>query len=701
MTGLVIVPTFDASVTSQANAAQIEAAVNAEIAVFQGLIATPLTVNLNIGWGEVGGTALAAGALEGRSADPSITLSQGQLYGTTINRVFHSFGFDNQDVTSVPLGTAMALGFTPAAPLSASIGFSATANWDFGGGPAIAAGAYDFQGVVAHDVSQVLGRVADTAGSPWFSELFRYVLPYQAVGGGLDYAGTYFSVDNGQSRGFTYLPDTADWDPASSGPDAFAAPVAGAKLVISQPDLNDLRALGYDLINTTDYTATITTNYQNYFGRAPFASELATWRAFLHDDADVSVLEARLAADYSFQQHYQTVGIFLYGYYADAGNYYTFDSSIVAAAVASGQTDKLRASVITSASGQAYVAHVVTGLYDIYVGRDPNASELATWQASILAGDGYDAVRATLVASAEGQGHTAKAVTELYQTYFGRAPNASELSGWQNTIADPVPGTYSNPGAHDFVDIYRSLVSSTEGQAHATPVITQLYQTYMGRAPTAGELKAWETVYLEQPAVNPPDISKGASDYYNSGNYAVTSRTAGTGYIPQATLLQEYNLVRTAILDDYYGQQHTVAQTTTLYDTYFGRDPTSSELAVWSASLLAGATYDQMQDQLERESTAANVQHVAVATHPMAVTYGTGAAGQYLTIDHFEASQDTVTLSSATFAGINPLDAAHAGQIIAPTDGSTDVLITLDATHSILFEHTMLTALHASDFVFG
>ena len=699
MTGLVINVSYDPSVTSNPNAAQIEGAVAAEVGVFENLIATPLTLNINVGWGEVGGAALPTGALSSRSADQSTTYDLDTVQTAYQNHVIvadptPNYGYDPN--VTLPTASAIALGLATNAPIAASLGFSSTANWDFSGGPTIAAGAYDFQGVLANEVGAVLGRVANPTGGPWLAEYFRYAQPSYTpvqVVGQLSLDGTYFSPDQGETRGPDYLANSADWLESSSGPDAFATPVTGAVLPISQADLEELRAIGLTLQNPTDYTAQITANYENYFGRVPTAGELAVWSAYIHDDADLGQLQERLGYDQQFYTNENNLYNSIFGYYTNYS--LSTDQGLFSVAVANGDTGVYRAEAVDSPQGVAYINEIVTGLYDIYMGRDPTGSELSTWLTSIQGGDGYDAVRATLIASAEGQGHTAEAATELYEQYLGRSPTAAELSAVQAEIANPTFGG----GPHDFVDLYQSLVESPEGLTHAAAAITSIYEEYFGRAPTAGEIAVWQNS-LPAYVSDAHDIS---SPYlYGYGNQSVDDSLPGVGLLGQATLLDAYSVVRQGIVDDPYGgAAHTNAAIISLYDTYFGRDPSSGEQSVWVQSLYDGATYDQLQDQLERESTAANVQHALVSAHPTAVAYGNGASAPFLTIDQFDPSQDTVDISGATFGGLNLLDASHARQITALTDGTTDVLITLDATHSILFEHTTLAALQASDFVFG
>ena len=55
---MTIVPTWDASVTSNANKVGIEAAVDTAMAAYTSVFTNPVTVNINVGWGEVGGVTM-------------------------------------------------------------------------------------------------------------------------------------------------------------------------------------------------------------------------------------------------------------------------------------------------------------------------------------------------------------------------------------------------------------------------------------------------------------------------------------------------------------------------------------------------------------------------------------------------------------------------------------------------------------------
>ena len=61
-TGLVINPIYDTSVLTASNAAQIEAAVAADIRTVETTYSSNAILNLHIGWGEVGGSPVSHGS---------------------------------------------------------------------------------------------------------------------------------------------------------------------------------------------------------------------------------------------------------------------------------------------------------------------------------------------------------------------------------------------------------------------------------------------------------------------------------------------------------------------------------------------------------------------------------------------------------------------------------------------------------------
>ena len=309
----------------------------------------------------------------------------------------------------------------------------------------------------------------------------------------------------------------------------------------------------------------------------------------------------------------------------------------------------LRAAVVGSAEGQAHTAAQTATIYETYMGRDPTSAEANVWRGLIGSGNDFGNLRSAVLASGEGQRHTTATLTSLYDTYFGRDPNASEVAVWQGLVV----------GGESFFETRAALVNSAEGQTHTAATVTSLYDTYFGRDPTPIEAGVWQ------------------------------NSIAGGG---------DFTATRAVLLASPEGQGHTAAETTALYQTYFGRAPNASELSVWSGLIQGGHDFNQLRDTLERQSTSANVHHLG-ATSGASQTFSFDGAPNFV-IDNFDPSRDRIQLSTSQFGIINPLDSTHVVQVTA-LDGSVDALINLDGVHSILLTHTSVANLQPTDFVFS
>ena len=106
-------------------------------------------------------------------------------------------------------------------------------------------------------------------------------------------------------------------------------------------------------------------------------------------------------------------------------------------------------------------------------------------------------------------------------------------------------------------------------------MVTYLYDTYFGRGPTAAEIGVWQTL-----------ISGG----------------------------DDFTAMRSVLLNDASGQAHTTAEVTSLYDSYFGRDPTGGELGVWSNLIAAGQDFTSARSALLGASSNGQPAHAAVTS---------------------------------------------------------------------------------------
>jgi hypothetical protein len=253
------------------------------------VIVNPITLTMSFGYGEADGMALSSGAL-GENATGYYQVGYSVLQSaltaadtTSAVQLAAAASLPATDPTGgggewlVSQAMAVALKLVPAT--SASVGFiglSSAVNfsWDQSN---IAAGTYDAVGVLEHEMTEVLGRVAfggkiDTDTSkPLYTalDLFRYKAadggngdPIGAAAGTRDepFVGGYSANDysyfsaNGSTIGLQFdTPtevaagaDVGDWSPAVSG-DSFGFGSTGVIQAISPTDLQVMNVLGYEL----------------------------------------------------------------------------------------------------------------------------------------------------------------------------------------------------------------------------------------------------------------------------------------------------------------------------------------------------------------------------------------------------------------------------------------------------------------------
>jgi hypothetical protein len=259
----VINVTYDASV---ANApAAFKTVVSNVVQYLESQFTDHVTINIAVGYGEVGGYTLGSGAL-----GESLTYLSSYSYASVKNALVADAktADDASAVATLPAtspvsGTfwtstaeAKALGLTgTSSSLDGYVGFAAGNLFDYDNSNGVSAGLYDFYGTVAHEITEVMGRallVGGTIGSTphgyYPLDLFHY-----SANGVHDFSGTtpgYFSINGGATNlnNFNTNPggDFGDWA-SSAGNDSFLAySPSGVVNGISQTDLKELDVLGWD-----------------------------------------------------------------------------------------------------------------------------------------------------------------------------------------------------------------------------------------------------------------------------------------------------------------------------------------------------------------------------------------------------------------------------------------------------------------------
>lgn len=229
---------------------------------------------VNVGWGEVFGSALPSGALgESSYSLYAVPSSSTQSAYAVLQQQFANIAVANETAsgsqvvnipTQEPFSSSNPEFMVTAAqkhalniPITSgteggSVGFSSGANTFFFDPTHPQANQYDFMGIAAHEISEVLGRVTlNGAKSGNLKEFASLDLFHFADSNGAPiYSGTtagYFSVDNGTTNltefNASSSGDHGDW---ATNADAFASsPVAGVDLPFSYADYLAMEAAGY------------------------------------------------------------------------------------------------------------------------------------------------------------------------------------------------------------------------------------------------------------------------------------------------------------------------------------------------------------------------------------------------------------------------------------------------------------------------
>jgi hypothetical protein len=260
---MIINVTYDSSVSSAP--ASFTATVNAVVQYFETEFVNPITVNIDVGYGEVAGQSLGSGAL-GESITYINSYSYSQIRGALTADA--TSAADQTALVSLPssdpgaggsywvaTAEAKAMGLAGASSsLDGYVGFSSAPNiFDYNNADGVTAGQYDFFGVVAHEISEVMGRFIMGGSSYTPLSLFDY-----SAAGVRDMSGAqpgYFSINGGSTNLDSFNSnaggDLADWA-SSAGNDAFLAfAKSGVVLPVTPTDLTELDVMGWNLASSS------------------------------------------------------------------------------------------------------------------------------------------------------------------------------------------------------------------------------------------------------------------------------------------------------------------------------------------------------------------------------------------------------------------------------------------------------------------
>ena len=247
-------------------------AFNNAIQFYQTNFTDPITINLQVGWGEVAGQPLQSGFLGESSAS-----QPGFFQYSTIKSRLITDGKSADDLTSIAnmpasdytngatfklsraQGKALGLTIGDGSALDGSVGFDKTATYTFDPNNRAVGGKVDFIGLAGHEITEVMGRFGigqAGTGSGQFGaiDLFRYSSPGVLVLAPTN--GAYFSIDGGTTTINTFNGtgggDLSDWSGATfDSYNAFFT--SGKELDASAGDLTLMDVIGYDRLVPGDF----------------------------------------------------------------------------------------------------------------------------------------------------------------------------------------------------------------------------------------------------------------------------------------------------------------------------------------------------------------------------------------------------------------------------------------------------------------
>lgn len=220
----------------------------------------PVTINIKVGYGEVAGSAMA---------NSNLGSSRWSMVGYNYSQIAHALAADATtaldasavaslvaispipNYVAVTTAQAKALGLIAAnsATIDGSIGFSSKYAFTYDNSGGVKAGTFDFEGIVLHEMTEVMGRdLLTSSTTPSLYQLFHYSAP-----GVLDFSSStpgYFSVDGGRTPLAAFNTksggDAGDWSSTvkADALDAFVS--AGIVNAFSGPDVAALDAIGWN-----------------------------------------------------------------------------------------------------------------------------------------------------------------------------------------------------------------------------------------------------------------------------------------------------------------------------------------------------------------------------------------------------------------------------------------------------------------------
>jgi hypothetical protein len=257
--------TYDTTVTSQPNAAQIESAFGDVVGTFQDLYTNNITVDVTvyyetgIGLGESSteftGNPAYSDVIKALKASATTAEDSNSIASLPVSDPTGGGPWWIANAQAKALGPIGGFDYVQSFPDGdGSIYFESSVSYTFDPTNRAVLNKFDFIGVAEHELSEVLGRSAGlgTLGGGYIPyDLFRFTSSGVRSLNTSD-SGVYFSVNDGVTSLKAFNPpvnggDLQDWQMSSPADSYDAFLSTGQKALLSSADLTSLDILGYKL----------------------------------------------------------------------------------------------------------------------------------------------------------------------------------------------------------------------------------------------------------------------------------------------------------------------------------------------------------------------------------------------------------------------------------------------------------------------
>ena len=507
--GLVINIIWDSSV---ANApAAFKSVVESVVQFYESEFCNPVTLNIDVGWGEVAGTPVTTALGESESYLESFSYSQivsalaqnasSNAQASAVNSLPSSAPNSNEYYLNLADATALGL-VTGTTTLDGAVGFSSTLPFSYSTTSA-SAGQYYLYGVVAHELSEVMGRISLLAygGATSLMDLFRYT-----SNGVLATSGTqssYFS-DNGGATSLNPFNASPSGDfgdlSSSAGNNAFDAfGSAGVVNAVTSNDLTMMNVLGYNLVSAT--IPKITAIAESPTTGAATVGEVIDFTLSFSEAVTVTGKPTLTLND---------GGVATYAG-GSGSNTLTFDYTVFANDSAvpelTATTVNLNGGTIQTSGNNALLT--LTGLtqsgpqigasdpmavnigliYEAVLQRAPTLAEVTASEA-LQSAEGTAVMTAAIVNSAEALSNVYP-ILQMFELAFGHFPTASTLASMVSSELTVTQLSEAVVASQIFANVFNGGTLLNPNAPVTADIVETLYTEALGHAPTPSTLAQW------------------------------------------------------------------------------------------------------------------------------------------------------------------------------------------------------------------